>query len=67
LAHVNPDALLFGTDLPSTRAPRPFEKQDLHLIMESLEPEIAVKALYDNAVTLYRPQRVAAGAAERSG
>jgi hypothetical protein len=35
--------------------------------MESLEPEIAVKALYDNAVALYRPQRVAAGAAERSG
>jgi len=67
LAHVNPDALLFGTDLPSTRAPRPFETQDLHLIMESLEPEIAAKALYDNAVALYRPQRVAAGAAERPG
>lgn len=67
VAQVNPDALLFGTDLPSTRAPRPFEKQDLRLIAECLEPDLAAKALYDNAVALYRPQRVPAGAAERSG
>jgi len=58
VAHVNPDALLFGTDLPSTRAPRPFQTQDLHLIMESLEPELAVKALHDNAVSLYRPRTI---------
>jgi len=67
LAQVNPDALLFGTDLPSTRAPRPFQEQDLQLIMESLERELAVKALHDNAVSLYRPQRAAADAAERRG
>lgn len=67
VAQVNPGALLFGTDLPSTRAPRPFQEQDLHLIRESLEPALAVKVLYDNAVALYRPQRVAAAAAERSG
>jgi hypothetical protein len=43
LARVNPDALLFGTDLPSTRAPRPFRVQDLSLITEALEPEFAAK------------------------
>jgi predicted TIM-barrel fold metal-dependent hydrolase len=67
VARVNPDALLFGTDLPSTRAPRPFQEQDLHLILETLEPALAAKAFYDNAVALYRPQRVAAAAAKRSG
>ena len=67
VAQVNPDALLFGTDLPSTRAPRPFQEQDLQLIMESLERELAVKALHDNAVSLYRPQHAAADAAERRG
>jgi len=58
VAQVNPHALLFGTDLPSTRAPRPFQEQDLHLIMESLEPELADKAFYDNAVSLYRPRTI---------
>src|SRR5699024_3583533 len=29
---VNPDALMFGTDLPSTRAKRPFEYADVELI-----------------------------------
>ncbi len=58
LAQVNPDALLFGTDLPSTRASRPFEEQDLRLIRESLGPELAVKVLHDNAVSLYRPRNI---------
>ena len=31
---VNPAALLFGTDLPGTRAPRPFEPRDLELVRE---------------------------------
>lgn len=55
LLHVNPDALLFGTDLPSTRAPRPFRKADLMQLFEVLEPEHAANVLYKNAVTLYRP------------
>ena len=29
---INPDALMFGTDLPSTRAKRPFEFSDIDLI-----------------------------------
>lgn len=57
LARVNPEVLLFGTDLPSTRAPRPFQKQDLHLVMETLGSEVAEKVLYGNAVRLYRPRQ----------
>jgi len=48
----------FGTDLPSTRASRPFREQDLVLIMEVLDPVTTVKVLYDNAVALYRPHAV---------
>ena len=55
LARANPDALLFGTDLPSTRAPRPFRAEDLALVVESLGPALARKAVRDNAVALYRP------------
>jgi predicted TIM-barrel fold metal-dependent hydrolase len=57
IAQINPGALLFGTDLPSTRAPRPFQEQDLDLILESLGPDLAARAFYDNAVSLYRPER----------
>lgn len=55
IAAANPRALLFGTDLPSTRAPRPFEAADLHLVTDALGAEDAARALYDNAVDLYRP------------
>ncbi|MEM9555484.1 MAG: amidohydrolase family protein [Acidobacteriota bacterium] len=55
LADAAPQALLFGTDLPSTRAPRPFEGGDLELLVEALTPEQAELALWRNAVTLYRP------------
>lgn len=55
LAAAHPGALLFGTDLPSTRAPRPFRAADVDLIREALPPEQARAALYENAVALYRP------------
>ncbi|HEY5790097.1 MAG TPA: amidohydrolase family protein [Gammaproteobacteria bacterium] len=50
-----PEALLFGTDLPSTRAPRPFEPADLELVVEALGRQLASRVLFDNAVALYRP------------
>jgi predicted TIM-barrel fold metal-dependent hydrolase len=59
LARANPDALLFGTDLPSTRAPRPFRAEDVAAVRDALEPlgpDLAAKALYHNAVALYRPR-----------
>lgn len=56
IAAVNPSALLFGTDLPSTRAPRPFAPEDITLLIEALGEEQARLALHDNAVALYRPR-----------
>ena len=32
LMEINSNAIMFGTDLPSTRAKRPFEKSDIELI-----------------------------------
>ncbi|MCW9706703.1 amidohydrolase family protein [Fodinibius salsisoli] len=56
LIHTNPDAILFGTDLPSTRAPRPFRKQDIELIKQAADaPETIEKIFYRNAVSLYQP------------
>jgi predicted TIM-barrel fold metal-dependent hydrolase len=51
---VNPGALIFGTDLPSTRAPRPYSDDDLLLVLDVLEEELAQKVLFDNAVAFYR-------------
>lgn len=48
---VNPGALLFGTDLPGTRAPRAFEPRDLELVAEIGGEQ----AIVTNAVELYRP------------
>ncbi|MGE5152664.1 MAG: amidohydrolase family protein [Bdellovibrio bacteriovorus] len=52
----NPGALLFGSDLPGTRAPRPIQPGDLALIAEALGDAQALDlVLRDNAVALYRP------------
>ncbi|MBI3505587.1 MAG: amidohydrolase family protein [Proteobacteria bacterium] len=58
IAAANPAALMFGTDLPSTRARRPFEPADIALVEGVLGPELARKAFYDNAMELYRPKAV---------
>lgn len=49
---TNPDAM-FGTDLPSTRAKRPFRYSDIELINNILEEEEAKKVLYKNALNWY--------------
>jgi predicted TIM-barrel fold metal-dependent hydrolase len=51
---ANPRALMVGTDLPSTRAPRPFRDSDLRLVADALG-EDAAAAFRDNAERLYRP------------
>jgi predicted TIM-barrel fold metal-dependent hydrolase len=53
IAAVNPGALLFGTDLPSTRAARPFDDGDVALVIEALGDELGARALYGNAAALY--------------
>lgn len=55
IAAVDPRALLFGTDLPSTRAARPFADADLDLVRTALGAHAAA-VLRDNAVALYRPR-----------
>ncbi len=55
IAAADPTALLFGTDLPSTRAPRPFKAADIALVRAALTPEQARAALHDNALALYQP------------
>jgi predicted TIM-barrel fold metal-dependent hydrolase len=50
IAAVNPEAILFGSDLPGTRARRPFAAADLELVAEAA----GERALYENALALYR-------------
>ena len=47
---INPAAVVFGSDLPGTRARRPFEEADLELVGEAA----GARALYENARALYR-------------
>lgn len=49
ISAINPGALVFGSDLPSTRAARAFEDADIDLVREAAGP----RALYDNALALY--------------
>ena len=50
---TNPDALMFGTDLPSTRAKRPFAYEDIELIQHLFDEQAADKILYSNAIKWY--------------
>jgi predicted TIM-barrel fold metal-dependent hydrolase len=54
LYDANPHALMFGTDLPSTRAPRPYSDKDFLLVAETLGEEAARAVLHDNATEFYR-------------
>jgi predicted TIM-barrel fold metal-dependent hydrolase len=55
---ANPKALMFGTDLPSTRAPRPYLDSDYTLVLETLGDEKAANVFYKNAVEFYRPKKI---------
>ena len=54
---ANPQALMFGTDLPSTRAPRPYCGDDFLLVADTLGDEAARALFYDNAAKFYRAPR----------
>jgi predicted TIM-barrel fold metal-dependent hydrolase len=51
---ANPDALMFGTDLPSTRAARPYSDRDFQLVVSTLGETAARRVLHDNAAGFYR-------------
>lgn len=58
LYSANPDALMFGTDLPSTRAPSLYDDADRVLLIDTLASidNLAVeKVLSQNAIDFYRP------------
>jgi predicted TIM-barrel fold metal-dependent hydrolase len=61
IALKNPNALVFGTDIPSTRAERPFMPSDIDLMEKVLGPDLAKKAFWDNPLTLYKVKQTAAG------
>jgi predicted TIM-barrel fold metal-dependent hydrolase len=58
LFSANPVALMFGTDLPSTRAPRPYEDSDFTLVIEALGDKDARRVFYENAANFYRPANI---------
>lgn len=58
IARANPDSLMFGSDLPSQRARRPFEPADMDLIRDTLGDALARKAFWDNAIAFYRPREI---------
>ncbi|OMH35216.1 2-pyrone-4,6-dicarboxylate hydrolase [Tersicoccus sp. Bi-70] len=51
---VDPTAVMAGTDLPSTRARRPFADADLDLLAEAAGPEHRDAVLWSNAAAFYR-------------
>lgn len=51
--YIDADALMFGTDLPSTRAERPFDMEDKVLIQHLFDEQASDKILYSNAVKWY--------------
>lgn len=56
LYNANPDALMFGSDLPCTRAPRAYSDDDFTLVADTLGERGAKKVFSDNAIALYKPK-----------
>lgn len=54
LQRIDPEALMFGTDLPGIRATRTFSNEDLQLIEETFSPEDCEKIFWQNALSFYR-------------
>jgi len=54
IATKEPEALVFGTDIPSTRAERPFAPSDIDLVERTLGGDIASRVFWGNAIALYR-------------
>lgn len=58
LYSANPQSLMFGTDLPSTRAKSPFNDDDFALVVDTLESEQVINVLYKNAIDFYKPKEM---------
>ncbi len=53
IMEINPAALMFGTDLPSTRAKRPFSEDDIKLIKDHFTDTQCNHIFYQNAQEWY--------------
>ncbi len=51
--NANPSSLMFGSDLPSTRAPRLINNEDLNLFIDTFNQSELMKVMYSNAFELY--------------
>ena len=51
---INETCLLFGTDLPSTRAKVPFSEKDVVLITDNFTPSEVHRIMYQNAYEFYK-------------
>lgn len=51
---ASPNALMFGTDLPSTRAPRPYQDEDFSRVLDCLGEDGARGVFCDNASAFYK-------------
>lgn len=54
---ANPESLMAGTDLPSTRAPRPFQDSDFELIRNAFDDDEIDSVLWGNAARFYLHKR----------
>jgi len=59
---ANPNVLMFGSDLPCTRAPRPYSDSDYTLVSEVLDENAARRVFYENALEFYKPKKTIAPA-----
>ncbi|MGO3327200.1 amidohydrolase family protein [Gordonia sp. (in: high G+C Gram-positive bacteria)] len=53
IVNVDPTALMVGTDLPSTRARRPFHDGDFEYIAQVLDPSQVADVFWGNAAAFY--------------
>ena len=56
--NINPEALMFGTDLPSTRAPYRFNENDIQIIENNFTNEECENIFYKNATKWYRIKEI---------
>ncbi len=56
LYSANPASIMFGSDLPSTRAPNPYSDNDFQLVVNALGEEAATRVFKNNAVEFYKPK-----------
>lgn len=51
---IDPRSLMFGSDLPSTRAPQQFNDDDVTMILNSFNDEQVKNIFYNNALAFYK-------------